>query len=161
METFFVIAVVAYTGAAAVTDWRMHRIPNWLTVPAAVLGLAYHSLAPTGWGVLVSLAGFAVGFGLLLIPWLCGGGGMGDVKLLAALGAWLGPWWLLVAFAFGAMLGSLAAGLRRGSARLKAARPQSEGSETSARRAPRIVPFAVPVAMSTWAVLVWLIVRGG
>ena len=31
-----------------------------------------------------------MGFGLLFVPWLLGGGGMGDVKLLAALGAWLG-----------------------------------------------------------------------
>jgi len=74
-----------------------------VTVPAAVLGLAYHTFVPHGMGPLMSLAGFAVGFGLLLLPWLLGGGGMGDVKLLAALGAWLGPMMMLVAFALSAV----------------------------------------------------------
>ena len=58
----------------------------------------YHTFAPQGIGPLWALAGFAVGFSLLIVPWLLGGGGMGDVKMLAALGTWLGPLLVLVAF---------------------------------------------------------------
>src|SRR2546430_2166443 len=58
-------------------------------------------------GVLVDCslqpAGFAIGFALLLLPWILGGGGMGDVKMLAALGAWLGPLAILIAFGVGSI----------------------------------------------------------
>jgi prepilin peptidase CpaA len=162
-------AVALYTALAAVTDARMHRIPNYLTVPAALLGLAYHTLAPSGWGLWSSLAGFGVGFAILLLPWLLGGGGMGDVKLLAALGAWLGPVLFLVAFAVSGVLASLVAMVmivRRSFTRgvLKTTNEFVSASRQGAKRRKRsaqILPFAVPVALSTWAVLAWLVSRGG
>jgi len=165
----FVLAVGLYVALAAATDMRMHRVPNYLTVPTALLGLAYHTLAPAGWGIWLSLAGFGVGFALLFIPWLAGGSGMGDVKLLAALGAWLGPKCLLVAFvvstvfaAVGALAilvynattrGTLSTGKRFVGARRSV-------SKSGKKRPARILPFAVPVAMSTWTVLAWLVAHG-
>lgn len=166
----FLVAVGLYVALAAATDLRMRRIPNYLTVPAAISGLAYHTLAPTGWGLWVSLAGLGVGFALLLLPWLAGGGGMGDVKLLAALGAWLGTEWLLIAFAVSAACAAAMAlaillysttkqGVSKTGRRyLHARRP----AHKSAGRPPaRVLPFAVPVAISTFAVLAWLVSRGG
>src|SRR5437764_10721173 len=97
----FAALVAAFAALCAVVDYRSQRIPNWLTVPAAVLGLAYSTLAPHGIGLGWSLAGFFVGFSLLILPWLLGGGGMGDVKMLAALGAWLGPLGVLCTFGVG------------------------------------------------------------
>ena len=89
-------------------DYRTKKIPNWLTVPAAVLGLAYHlARAAAASGRCGPWPGSAIGFGLLLLPWLLGGGGMGDVKMLAALGTWLGPLGILVAFGLGAMLAAV------------------------------------------------------
>ena len=154
-----------YTALAAVIDYRQHRIPNYLTVPAALLGLAYHSFMPSGMGWLMSLAGFAVGFSLLLLPWLLGGGGMGDVKLLAALGAWLGPLLVLVAFAVSTLLASSMAlailiwhtfnkGVSSTKRRYLAAAGTTQ--HPRARKKKRVLPFAVPVALSTWAVLLWL-----
>src|SRR5262245_19445326 len=96
--------VAAFIAACAILDYRTRKIPNWLTVSGAVLGLAYSALAPRGIGPLLSLAGMGVGFLLLLLPWLVGGGGMGDVKMLAALGAWLGPVGIFVAFGLGSVL---------------------------------------------------------
>lgn len=168
--TIFVVAVGLYVALAAATDLRMRRIPNYLTLPAAVLGLAYHTLAPMGWGPLASLAGLAVGFSLLLAPWLLGGGGMGDVKLLAALGAWLGWKFLLAAFAVSIVLAAVAAlvvlvyNSLAGSKSRQGGRRLTLRQLTSGpihRRPRRIIPFAVPVAMSTWSLLAWLIVRGG
>ena len=165
-----VAAVGLYVVLAAATDARMHRIPNYLTVPTALLGLAYHALAPTGWGAMTALAGFGVGFALLFIPWLFGGSGAGDVKLLAALGAWLGPKCVLAAFAVSTIFAALAAlvvmihsGTTRGVFKTKdrfSGTRRSTGKSGQKRRA-RTIPFAVPVAVSTWTVLAWLIATGG
>jgi len=165
----FVAAVGIYTAIAAVVDVRTRRIPNALTVPAALLGLAFHALTPGSMGLLMSLAGFGVGFGLLLIPWLLGGGGMGDVKLLAALGAWLGPKWVLVAFAAAGLFAAVIALvllskniLARGVVKAfkDFAKGLRTGNKPGQRRPRKALPFAVPVAMSTWVLLAWLVTRG-
>ena len=164
------VAVGVYVALAAVTDLRMHRVPNYLTVPAALLGLIYHTLAPTGWGPWVSLAGFGVGFALLLLPWLSGGGGMGDVKLLAALGAWSGAGCLVIAFGLSAVIAAAMAlvalvcnpheqgAAAHGGPRLRIPRPARRSGR---RHRPRGLPFAVPMAVGTYAVLTWLVARGG
>lgn len=169
------IAVAVLTLAAAAVDLYMRRVPNYLTVPAALLGLAYHTLAPGGQGILFALAGFAVGFAILLLPWILGGGGMGDVKLLAALGTWLGPLMILVAFAGSAMIGAvLAVGvifvntLQHGILSTKrryltagAGANVSMNHENPLERAKkrRVLPFAVPVAISTWILLAWMLLQ--
>jgi prepilin peptidase CpaA len=166
----FIAAVGLYVALAAATDLRMRRIPNWLTVPAAVSGLIYHCLTPTGWGLWVSLAGFGVGVALLLLPWLAGGGGMGDVKLLAALGAWLGPKCLVIALGLSALIAALTAlamlllspkrcpAAAAGGLRPRIPRP---ADRSHLRRRTRGLPFAVPMAAGTWLVLAWLAIRGG
>ena len=82
-------------------DWRLRRIPNWLTVPGLLVGLAVNSLA-WGWqgwqghGAKASLEGAGLGLALLLPFVLLRGLGAGDWKLMGALGAWLGRDWLIV-----------------------------------------------------------------
>lgn len=82
---------------ATVSDIRSRRIPNWLVFPFLVAGIAV-STATDGWSGLghsllgVLLAALLLGF----LYWL-GGMGMGDVKLCAAIGAWVGPSQLLMA----------------------------------------------------------------
>jgi prepilin peptidase CpaA len=72
------------------TDLACHRIPNGLTLGGAVAGLGFQ-LGWRGWpGLLDGGGGAVLGFFLLLWPYLRGGMGAGDVKALAALGAWLG-----------------------------------------------------------------------
>jgi prepilin peptidase CpaA len=165
----FAALVLCYVTAAAVIDWRSHKIPNWLTVPAALIGIAFHTLAPHGMGPLGALAGFAIGFGLLLVPWMLGGGGMGDVKMLAALGAWLGPLLILIAFGFGAVIGTLMAlGVMASSVAssgIISTQKQFVGAGGPAamrgenRKARRVLPFAVPMATATWLIVAWLLVR--
>ena len=92
---------------AAVTDVREGRIPNWLTVSLAVFGIGVHSWEH-GWeGFLFSLEGLGMGLACLMFFYVKGGMGAGDVKLLGAIGAILGPGQVIFAFAFGAMLGGL------------------------------------------------------
>jgi len=77
--------------AACVTDLRSRRIPNVLTFGAAVAALVYAG-ATGGWAGLGSATlGWLIGALAFIVPFALGGLGGGDVKLLAAIGAWLGP----------------------------------------------------------------------
>jgi leader peptidase (prepilin peptidase)/N-methyltransferase len=126
--------------ALAVLDAENLWLPNFLTLPGTMLGIivtalhaAYDTL-PDGdeaglRATLSALIAIAACAGLiLLIRWLYQlirhreGIGLGDAKLMALLAAWLGLPGALLAFALGAVLGSVAAlallavpGARRGS----------------------------------------------
>jgi prepilin peptidase CpaA len=72
-------------------DLRTRRIPNYLTLGTALAGLAYNLLTHGLPGLVDGFLGMLLGFAFLILPYLWGGMGAGDVKALAALGAWLGP----------------------------------------------------------------------
>src|SRR5262245_3562129 len=74
----------------AVTDVWKFRVYNVLTIPLLFGGIAYHAFSPSGSGLWNSLLGAAFGLGVLLLPYILGLMGGGDVKLLAGVGAWLG-----------------------------------------------------------------------
>jgi prepilin peptidase CpaA len=76
---------------ACLSDLRTRRIPNVLTISAAASGLLFH-LATGGWSAAGwSVAGLFLGALLFFPMFALRGMGAGDVKLLAAVGAWLGP----------------------------------------------------------------------
>ena len=103
------IAVVALGAAATVTDWSSRRIPNALTFGAAVVAVAF-SLATAGaTGLGWSVAGWTVGVLLFLPLFALRAMGGGDVKLLAAFGAWLGPVLVLWVALYGAIAGGVLA----------------------------------------------------
>lgn len=84
-----VALVIAFV--ASVLDLLYRRLPNSLTFGSALLALAYALYTHGMSGLLTSAAGWLVGTALLLPFFLLGGMGAGDVKLLAGIGAWLGP----------------------------------------------------------------------
>ncbi len=86
------------------TDWRSRRIPNWLTVPGLVLGIAVNSWLH-GWpGAKASLLGAGLGLTLLLPFVLIRSLGAGDWKFVGALGAFLGPENLLTVLLLGILV---------------------------------------------------------
>ena len=76
---------------ACVTDLSTRRIPNGLTFGAALAGLLYQFVSGGIDGLGHGALGWLVGAVVFILPFALGGLGGGDVKLLAALGAWLGP----------------------------------------------------------------------
>ena len=92
---------------ASVTDIRSHRIPNLLTYPATVLAFLYYGWTNGLGGVLFSAEGWTTGLALLLLPFLIGVMGAGDVKLMAAVGAVLGPKRTVAAFLFVCIAGGI------------------------------------------------------
>lgn len=89
MTTTLIAALVLVTVAAAF-DIRSHRIPNWLTYPSWLAGLAIGAANAGMDGVVNSVIGFAVTFGPLFVMFLGGSIGGGDVKLMGGVGAILG-----------------------------------------------------------------------
>lgn len=100
---------VAVVSVATWTDLRSRRIPNWLVLPFLVAGVGV-SAWQNGWhGVAQSLEGLAVGALLFGVLFAMGGMGMGDVKLAAAIGAWIGPSQLLLALVLTGLAGGVMA----------------------------------------------------
>ena len=85
------IVGLAIASLACVTDLRTRRIPNVLTFGAALAGLLYQFVSGGIDGLGHAALGWLVGAVIFILPFALGGLGGGDVKLLAALGAWLGP----------------------------------------------------------------------
>jgi prepilin peptidase CpaA len=83
------IVLLASMIAAVMDVWKF-KVYNALTVPLLLTGLAYHVVADGMQGLQESLTGVLFGFAVLIVIYAMGGMGAGDVKLMAAVGAWLG-----------------------------------------------------------------------
>jgi len=163
-------AVVAIGVVACVTDFRSRRIPNVLTFGASAAAVVFWAvtagLSGAGW----SVGGWAVGCAVFM-PWfLLGGMGAGDVKLLAALGAWAGPsaavWMALYAGIAGGVF-AIVVSLTRGYLgeilrnlwvllmfwRIAGVQPHPEMTLKTGK-GPRL-PYAFPITAGALAVL-WL-----
>lgn len=92
---------------AVIWDLKWQRIPNWLTLPAMIMGLFFNT-APAGLqGLLAGASGLCLGLAVFFIPYLLGGMGGGDVKLMGAAGAFLGPKGVVLAFFYTALIGGI------------------------------------------------------
>ena len=97
----------------AMTDARTYIIPDEFTIGGAVLGILL-SIAPGGVTLTQSLLGGAVGFGMLYLAGVLGewwlrkpAMGGGDIKMMAMVGAFLGPLGAILAIFLGALVGSI------------------------------------------------------
>ena len=99
------MAVVALVLLAMYSDFRWRKIPNCLTLPAIALGFILNFVG-NGWnGLVFAFFGFLVGMGLLILPYLMGGMGGGDVKFMGALGALLGTYSIINVFLYATLIG--------------------------------------------------------
>jgi prepilin peptidase CpaA len=158
-------ALVAGVLVATVVDIRTRRIPNEVTAAMATMGLGLAAMGFSGMSVWASLAGLAVGLALMMPGHLLGATGAGDVKLMAAVGAIVGPSTVVTAFVLTAVAGgvlAVAVALRRrrladtiaGTRRLIAA---PTGAHQEILSAPAAHRFAYGPAIAIGSVLAGLI----
>ena len=88
-------------------DWKSRKIPNWLTFGTFILGLLFNVLRFNISDILNCLLGFVVGVLILFIPYIKGGIGAGDVKLLGAIGALAGYKNVILIFMYSGISGLL------------------------------------------------------
>ena len=137
------VCLVIYVTVAAAADLRCQRIPNTITVPAALLGVAVSLLASGSMGAVQSVAGLVVGLATFLPFYLLRGFGAGDVKAMAAVGAFLGPKGVLLAAGFTLACGALGAVV---------VLIASGGPSVALRRR---FPYGLAIALVTVASLAW------
>jgi prepilin peptidase CpaA len=106
LKTLIILAVAV---AAVASDLRTRRIPNLLTFGAAIGALVYGAVMAGSDGFSQAALGWFLAALLFFPIFALRGMGAGDVKLLAALGAWLGPADAVYLAIFASMAGGLMA----------------------------------------------------
>lgn len=109
MNSYILLGVTVCVSFAAVIDVFTQKIPNWLTLPSMAVGLCLNCWFFGSTGLFSSAQGLLVGFGLLFLVYRLGGMGGGDVKLLAAVGAFVGPRMVFYSFIWMALVGGVLA----------------------------------------------------
>jgi prepilin peptidase CpaA len=92
---------------AALFDVCERRIPNWLSLGALTIALGLNLFLHQLSGVWQSLGGLVLAFAVYFALYWLRAMGAGDVKMMAALGAIVGPWNWLVIFLLSALIGGL------------------------------------------------------
>lgn len=163
------LCTLTVAAAACLFDLKSARIPNALTFGAAGLAVIFHTVAPQGAGLGAALVGLLIGLLVFFPMFALGAMGAGDVKLMAALGAWVG-WYPIIYIALygsiaGGVLGLLVAVARGYLAQaitnirallaywwVAGVRPLPALTleSTTALRLPYAVPIAVGVVVTLW-----------
>lgn len=172
---FAVVTIAALV--SAVTDLWRFKVYNLLTIPLLLAGLIYHGIMGGTAELSTSVTGALFGFGILLAPYVMGGMGAGDVKLMSAVGAWLGlPLTYYVFIASSIAAGIYALVLILMSKKMKetwvnlqilwhrftifgrylGADDRVEAEVVKSDRRKRVIPFAAMVAVGILATLIWL-----
>jgi prepilin peptidase CpaA len=106
-EQITIYLIIGFLVVCAIADIKSSKIPNILTLPFALSGVVYHCTIKGVDGAVFSLGGMISGVGLLLIPYLMRGMGAGDVKLMGAVGSFLGAKATVAAFFYIAIAGGV------------------------------------------------------
>lgn len=101
------IFAVIVTIVGSFYDVKFRRVPNWLTFGSFGIALIYNITTLKIHNILFCVCGFLVGIGLLIIPYILGGMGAGDVKLLGAIGSIVGYKNIICIFIYTAISGML------------------------------------------------------
>ena len=98
-DSYLLFLALTLALVGAIIDIQQHRIPNWLTYPGMVLGFGLRTVlfGKEGFliglkeGLLKGLGGWLLGGGVMFLFYMVRAMGAGDVKLMAAIGAMVGP----------------------------------------------------------------------
>jgi prepilin peptidase CpaA len=186
----FYAILVGLLLVATVRDFRTFVVPKAITITCLALGVAFNVArgawlgtqdggsvwllgeSPGLWlgaldGLLFSLFGFLVAFAAFFVLWVLGACGGGDVKLFAALGAWVGAWYaVFILVAANIILVCLAVVLIGGRALAMGQKPalyslseQKARAERAARKGrkprSRLMTYSFPLAVATSLLLLW------
>ena len=165
------VALAITVSVAAWTDWTCWRIPNWLVAGSAAAALMLAAFAPDGIGLRYCALGAAVGFAVFLPLYLVKGMAAGDVKLMAVIGMYVGPWvaidialltcliggaWSLVALALKKEVGLLSWLALQWQVR-RARRLNLQATSTtpaaSVKTGGQMIPYGVVIALGTFVAL--------
>ncbi|WP_439671358.1 PREPILIN PEPTIDASE TRANSMEMBRANE PROTEIN [Cupriavidus necator] len=167
LSSFIGPIVITIVLTAAAIDLHRRRIPNWLTFGAWIAALpvqiALHGAAS---GASAWALGWLTGFAILLPFYLMRGMAAGDVKLMTAVGAWLGTsmvvnialttfviggaWALVQLFASGQTRATL---IRVGHMLIAAVVPGSRPLQPESTASAGSMPYGVAIAAGTVATL--------
>ena len=157
---------------SAVIDGFELRVPNLITFPFIISGWVY-SFASGGWyGLMWSLLATGLGMSILLLFYLYGGMGAGDVKLMAGVAAWIhwtNTYYCIIGFALIGAILAIAMVLIRGkwkhhynqfwliAREIATIKDPEKLSEIAAQRKPTmmLLPYGIPIAISTMGYFVW------
>jgi prepilin peptidase CpaA len=109
VETYFLITGALVATAGAITDVRSARIPNRLTYSALLAALGSRVAILGFSGLKSGAAGMLVAGGLFLLLFVMGAMGGGDMKLMAAVGAWVGSTQVVTLILMAALAGGVLA----------------------------------------------------
>jgi prepilin peptidase CpaA len=141
-EWMMIAALTVVLVTAICTDIRFSRIPNWLTFSAMGFACVISAWLGGMQGLAFSLAGLGAGLGLFIMLYISGSIGAGDVKLMAAVGALVGPSGALISGALAILVGGLYA---------VGAMCYQWGFMTTARKLAYAAQAALLVDGRTWA----------
>jgi prepilin peptidase CpaA len=107
MNLFVILIIICIIFLSSFYDIKYRRIPNFITFPAFLIGIIYHSYNFGFDGFCFSLLGAITGTSLLFIPYFFEKMGAGDAKLLGAVGSFFGFEGVLITFFFTALFGGI------------------------------------------------------
>jgi prepilin peptidase CpaA len=186
----FCVGLILLLCIAAWTDTRRAKIPNRLCVTILALGLVMN-LVRAGWlgqenkqlwlfdsgsvwlgildGLFFAITGFLLAFTAMFVIWIFGACGGGDVKLLAAVGAWVGISGFLFIWLASALIlfiwmagriltgGMTPKGIKRTLAKIDSGRKAHNRGESQVVKPGKLrVTFSLPLVIATACVLFWV-----
>ena len=102
-----ILFLIVILPIATIYDIRFRKIPNWLTFPSMVAGIAFYTYMTGSKGLIFSAEGLLLGMAFFMVFYICAGMGAGDVKLMGGIGSILGLKGVFAAFLGTALVGGI------------------------------------------------------
>jgi prepilin peptidase CpaA len=102
-------ALLVLVICAGIVDIKWRRMPNWMAITGLATGFVLNGYFGGVPGLRAAVLGASLGAALFICIYVSGGMGAGDVKLLAAVGAMVGPVSLMIIFVLTGIVGGVAA----------------------------------------------------